>query len=120
MKRLMSTQDLLHRVVQFVGGEGGYFRRNHWVPLPECGNLEELNTYLEKCCRRDQHRVLNGSTEIVGAAMLHEQLHLLPLVAEAFELAETSSPTVNRLRCVRVRINRYSIPLPPGTKVKPE
>src|SRR6266581_3876138 len=29
-----------------VEGEGGYFRRNHWVPMPEARNLEELNAYL--------------------------------------------------------------------------
>lgn len=101
-----------------VEGEGGYFRRNHWVPLPEVRDLEELNTYLEKCCRQDQRRILSGRTETVGAAMLHEQPHLLPLATEPFELAETSFPTVDSLRCVRVRTNRYSIPLPPGTKVE--
>jgi len=50
--------------------------------------------------------------------MLHEQPHLLPLATEPFELAETSFPTVDGLRCVRVRTNRYSIPVPPGTKVE--
>jgi transposase len=28
-----------------VEGEGGYFRHNHWVPLPEAGDLDELNAY---------------------------------------------------------------------------
>ena len=37
-----------------VEGEGGYFRRNHWVPLPEAHDLDELNAYLERCCREDQ------------------------------------------------------------------
>jgi transposase len=101
-----------------VEGEGGYFRRNHWVPLPEFRDLEQLNTYLERCCREDQRRVLSGRMETVGAAMLHEQPCLLPLATEPFELAETSFPTVDGLRCVRVRTNRYSIPLPPGTKVE--
>ena len=101
-----------------VEGEGGYFRRNHWAPLPEVRDLEELNTYLEDCCQQDQRRILSGRTETVGAAMLHEQPHLLPLATETFELAETSFPTVDELRCVRVRTNRYSIPLPPGTKVE--
>jgi transposase len=101
-----------------VEGEGGYFRRNHWVPLPAFQDIGELNVYLEKCCRGDQHRVLSGRTETVGAAMLHEQPYLLPLATEPFELAETSFPTVDGLRCVRVRTNRYSIPLPPGTKVE--
>lgn len=101
-----------------VEGEGGYFRRNHWVPLPEARDLDELNVYLERCCRQDQGRVLDGRTETVGAATLAEQAHLLPLAAEPFELAEISFPTVDGLRCVRVRTNRYSVPLMPGTKVE--
>lgn len=98
--------------------EGGYFRRNHWVPVPQARDLAELNSYLERCCRQDQHRILSGRTETVGAAMLNEQPHLLPLASEPFELTETSFPTVDGLRCVRVRTNRYSIPLPPGTTVE--
>lgn len=101
-----------------VEGEGGYFRRNHWVPLPEANDLEELNAYLEQCCREDQNRVLAGRSETVGAAMLIEQAHLLPLVSEPFDLAEISFPTVDGLRCARVRTNRYSVPLRPGTTVE--
>lgn len=101
-----------------VEGEGGYFRRNHWVPLPEAGDLDELNAYLERCCREDQSRVLAGRSETVGTAMLTEQPHLLPLAAELFDLAEISFPTVDGLRCVRVRTNRYSVPLRPGVKVE--
>jgi transposase len=101
-----------------IEGEGGYFRRNHWVPLPEARDLEELNAYLERCCEQDQRRILAGRTEAVGVAMLNEQAHLLPLAAEPFELTETSFPTVDGLRCVRVRTNRYSTPLPPGTTVQ--
>jgi transposase len=52
-----------------VEGEGGYFRRNHWVLLPEFRDLEELNAYLERCCQEDQRRVLSGRMETVGAAM---------------------------------------------------
>jgi len=101
-----------------VEGEGGYFRRNHWVPLPEAHDLEGLNAYLEQCCRQDQGRIRDGRNETVGAALLTEQAYLLPLVAEPFDLTETSFPTVDGLRCVRVRTNRYSTPLPPGTRVE--
>jgi transposase len=101
-----------------IEGEGGYFRRNHWVPLPEAGDLQELNAYLERCCRQDQHRVLSGRAASVGEAMLNEQPHLLSLASERFELTESSFPTVDGLRCVRVRTNRYSTPLPPGTTVE--
>jgi transposase len=27
-----------------IEGEAGYFRRNHWVPLPQARDLDELNT----------------------------------------------------------------------------
>jgi transposase len=101
-----------------VESEGGYFRRNHWVPLPEVRDLAELNAYLEGCCHQDQQRVLSGRTEAVGAAMVQEQPHLLGLSAEPFDLTEKSFPTVDGLRCVRVRTNRYSIPLPPGTVIE--
>lgn len=101
-----------------VEEEGGYFRRNHWVPLPEARDLDELNAYLERCCREDQRRVLAGRSESVGAAMLMEQPYLLPVAAEPFDLAEVSFPTVDGLRCVRVRTNRYSVPLKPGTRVE--
>jgi transposase len=101
-----------------VEGEGGYFRRNHWVPLPEARDLEELNVYLEQCCKQDQRRILDGRTETVGAAMLYEQPYLMPLAAEPFDLSESSFPTVDGLGCVRVRTNRYSTPLPPGTVVE--
>jgi transposase len=101
-----------------VEGEGGYFRRNHWVPLPEAEDLEALNDYLERCCHEDQRRILNERIETVGAMMLSEQPHLLPLVSEPFDLVETSFPSVDGQRCVRVRTNRYSTPLPPGTTVE--
>jgi hypothetical protein len=59
-----------------------------------------------------------GRTETVGSAMLIEQLRLLPLAFEPFNLAEVSFSTVDGLRCVRVRTNRYSVPQKPGTKVE--
>jgi hypothetical protein len=101
-----------------VEGEGGYFRRNDWVPLPEARDLDELNAYLERCCREDQNRVLAGRSETVGAAMLIEHAHVLPLAAESFELVEISFPSVDGLHCVRVRTNCYSVPLRPGSKVE--
>ena len=99
-----------------VEGEVGYFRRNHWVPLPEAKDLEDLNAYLLACCRNDQQRQIDESRQRVGSALLTEQAHLLPLAAEPFDLTEVSWVTVDGLGCVRVRTNRYSAPLAPGTK----
>lgn len=101
-----------------IEAEGGYFRRNHLVPVSASSDLDALNTYLEQCCRQDLSRVLDGHAESIGARLLQEQPHLLPLATEAFELAEFSFPVVDHLRSVRVRTNRYSVPLAPGTCVE--
>jgi transposase len=101
-----------------VEGEVGYFRRNHWVPLPEAPDLESLNVYLLACCQQDQQRQIDGSVQKVGAALLVEQAHLLPLATEPFDLTERSWGAVDGLGCVRVRTNQYSAPLAPDTKVE--
>ncbi len=101
-----------------VEGEVGYFRRNHWVPLPEAPDLEALNRYLLACCQQDQLRQMDGAPQRVGTALLTEQSHLLPLATEPFDLTERSWVTVDGLGCVRVRTNRYSAPLAPGTKAE--
>jgi hypothetical protein len=54
----------------------------------------------------------------VGEAMRIEREHLLPLMNEGFELAETSFPLVDGQGCVRVRTNRYSVPLRAGSKTQ--
>ena len=41
-----------------VEGEAGYFRRNHWVPLPQAADLDALNAQLLAGCRADEARVI--------------------------------------------------------------
>ena len=45
-----------------VEGEGGYFRRNHLVPVPQVADLDALNELLLAGCRADEARVLDGRT----------------------------------------------------------
>jgi hypothetical protein len=99
-----------------VEGEVGYFRRNHLVPVPQAQNLEELNEQLRSYCQQDEQRRIAGKAMPVGEALRIEREHLLPLMAEGFELAETSFPTVDGKSCVKVRTNFYSTPLRPGTR----
>ncbi len=73
-------------------GEAGYFRRNHWVPVPKAIDLAELNRQLLDGCRGDEQRCIAGRDQSVGAALLIEQQHLLPLAAEGMDLARTSFP----------------------------
>jgi hypothetical protein len=101
-----------------VEGESGYFRRNHWVPVPVANDLDDLNAQLLTGCQQDERRVIAGREQSIGAAILVEREHLLPLAAERFDLAEIAFPTVDSHRCVRVRTNRYSVPALPGSTVE--
>jgi len=101
-----------------VEGEVGYFRRNHWVPLPQARDLAELNQQMLLACQQDQQRVLAGRGESVGVRMRIEQEHLLPLASEGFELTESSFPVVDGSGCVKVRGSFYSVPLKAGSKVQ--
>jgi len=101
-----------------VEGEAGYFRRNHWVPLPQAQDLDALNAQLLAGCRADEQRVLHGRTQSVGAAMLIERASLRPLAAEPFDLQEVSFPQVDGAGCVRVKTNPYSVPAAVGTCIE--
>jgi hypothetical protein len=100
-----------------IESEAGYFRRNHWVPVPQGADLADLNRQLAAACRQDEQRTISGRSQTIGAAWLVEREHLLPLASEGVDLAQTSFPTVNGLGCVKVRTNSYSAPLAAGTPV---
>jgi transposase len=101
-----------------IEGEAGYFRRNHWVPIPKARDLAELNAQLLAACREDERRLIAGRSEPVGALMIEERAHLLPLAEPGFGLADISFPRVDGLGCVRVRTNLYSAPAAPGKTVE--
>ncbi len=101
-----------------VEGEAGYFRRNHWVPVPQAVDLDALNAQLLAGCRADEQRVIQGRTQSVGEAMTIEHASLQPLATERFDLQEVSFPKVDGAGCVRVKTNPYSVPAPVGTCVE--
>jgi transposase len=103
-----------------VESEVGRFRRNHWVPVPQAPDLATLNAALLAACQADESRTVSGRGQTVGAALLAEREWLLPLAAEGFELRETSFLVVNRLGCVIVKTNAYSVPVRAGTRVQVE
>ena len=101
-----------------IEGEAGYFRRNHWVPVPNAADINDLNRQLLAACQVDEQRCIAGREQSVGSAMITEREYLLPLVAEGVDLARVSFPFVNSLGCVKVLTNSYSAPLTPGTQVQ--
>jgi transposase len=101
-----------------IEGEAGYFRRNHWVPVPEAEDIDALNRQLLRACQEDERRLIAGRERTVGSGLVIEREHLLPLAEEGFDLAQTSFPTVNGLGCAKVLTNMYSLPLPAGAQVQ--
>src|SRR6202034_2177402 len=91
-----------------VEGEGGQFRRNYLVPVPSVQHLEELNLVLLSGSVEEQGRAITGRTQTIGALMLAEQEHLLPLAAEGFDLASLHFPHINASGCAKVLTNFYS------------
>jgi hypothetical protein len=101
-----------------VEGEGGYFRRNHLVPVPEAADLEALNRKLRADCIADEVRQIGDRPALVGAMMVEERGHLEPLPLEGFDLAEAHSGLVDAKGCVKTHQNWYSTPLRAGTKAQ--
>jgi len=100
-----------------VEGEGGQFRRNYLVPVPSVQNLEELNLLLAAGSREEQSRVIAGRGQSIGAGMIAEREHLLPMAEEGFDLASFHFPEINASGCAKALTNFYSAPLPVGTSV---
>jgi transposase len=101
-----------------VEGEGGYFRRNHLVPVPAMADLDALNASLLADCRADESRVLAGRIDTVGTTMNIERDHLLPCATEGFDIAEIAFPLVDKHGCVTLKTNFYSVPVKVGTRVE--
>ena len=86
--------------------------------MPKVRNLEELNLLLAAGSKEDESRVIEGRTQSIGAGMIVEREHLLPLAQEGFDLASLHFPTVNGSGCAKALTNLYSAPLPVGTAVE--
>jgi hypothetical protein len=101
-----------------VEGEGGYFRRNHMVPVPKVASWEALNLHLLEESRRDEQRWIGERSQTVGVGMTMEREHLRALAEEGFDLAAVHFPQVNGSGCVKVLTNFYSVPVPVGREVQ--
>lgn len=93
-----------------VEGEGGRFRRNHCVPMPVVGSIEELNEMLEAADDADDGRRIGNRAMSVGHDWALERALLRPLPAEPFDTALTLTPRVDRYAQVMVRCCQYSVP----------
>ncbi|WP_206508072.1 IS21 family transposase [Streptomyces chrestomyceticus] len=94
-----------------VEGQIGYFRRNHFVPVPEVSTLAELNEMVDRWDREDEGRRIRSRPETVGEYFAVERPLLKPLPVEPFETGRWFTPRVDRYAQITVRTNRYSVPV---------
>ncbi|MFI7394914.1 hypothetical protein [Streptomyces tendae] len=62
-----------------VEGRIDYFRRNHFVPVPEVASLGELNEAVEQSDRQDDTRRIGALPRAVAEHFALEQPLLMPL-----------------------------------------
>lgn len=74
-----------------VEGMNGYFRRNHFVPVPEVSSLAELNEMVEQWDRQDDARRIGSRPKTVAEYLAVEQPLLMPLPEEPFETGRLRS-----------------------------
>ncbi|MFF1272454.1 hypothetical protein ACFVZC_03395 [Streptomyces marokkonensis] len=75
-----------------VEGQIGYFRRNHFVPVPEVSSLAELNEMVEQWDRQDDARRIGARSKTVAECFALEQPLLMPLREEPFETGRLFTP----------------------------
>ncbi|MFF7791315.1 IS21 family transposase [Streptomyces sp. NPDC007991] len=94
-----------------VEGQIGYFRRNHFVPVPEVGSLAELNAMVDRWDEEDDARRIRSRPRTVGEYFAAEQPLLKPLPTEPFETGRLFALRVDRYGQISVRTNHYSVPV---------
>lgn len=93
-----------------VEQEGGRFRRNHLVPVPEVDTLAELNERIARIEAQEDARHIADRPTSVGFDFAQEAPLLAPLPGEDFEPGTSLAPTVRRNGRITVRQSYYSVP----------
>ncbi|MCA1695416.1 MAG: IS21 family transposase [Actinobacteria bacterium] len=89
----------------------GYARRSFLVPVPVVhGGLGPLNARLERACRDDLARRLQGKPAVKADLLDEERPSLLPLPAEPFVAARVEPRSVDSLSLISFDANWYSVP----------
>lgn len=94
-----------------VEGQIGYFRRNHFVPVPEVATFAELNEMVDRWDLEDEGRRIRSRPRTIGEYFAVERPQLKPLPVEPFETGRWFTPRVDRYGQITVRTNRYSVPV---------
>lgn len=86
-------------------------QRDFLAGAPSFRDLDELNAYLEECCRKDLERKAPHSEKTRGELLREEASCLLPLPKSAFEACICRSTFVSKQALVQHQGNYYSAPV---------
>jgi transposase len=87
-----------------------FARLKYFVPVPQVGDLEELNARLAEQCRQDLRRKLRGQKAPKAVLLAEDQAAFLPLPAVPFDACRKELTRADREALVRFDTNDYSVP----------
>jgi hypothetical protein len=93
-----------------VEGTVKFARLKYFVPVPQVGDLEELNARLVEQCRQDLSRRLRGQRANKSVLLGEDQAAFLPLPEVPFDACRKSFARACALSLVRFDTNDYSVP----------
>ena len=94
-----------------VEGVVKFARLNFFVPVPQVGDLDELNKKLLSMCKGDMGRRLRGKSGTKAELIVDDQQAFLPLPPAPFDACRKQPTRANSLSLVRFDDNDYSVPV---------
>ena len=94
-----------------VEGVVKFARLNFFVPVPQAGDLDELNKKLALMCKDDMGRRLRGKSGTKAELIVEDQQVFLPLPPTPFDACRKQPTRANSLSLVRFDDNDYSVPV---------
>jgi transposase len=94
-----------------VEGVVKFARLNFFVPVPQVGDLEEMNSKLAEMCRQDMNRRVRGKTGTKAELLKEDQRAFLTLPPAPFDACRKQPTRANSLSLVRFDDNDYSVPV---------
>ena len=94
-----------------VEGVVKYARLNFLVPVPQAGDLEELNLKLVQACREDLKRRLRGKSATKDQLLAEDRQAFLPHPAGEFDACRKVPTRATSLSLARFDRNDYSVPV---------
>jgi len=94
-----------------VEGVVKFARLNFFVPVPQVGDLDELNSKLAQMCREDLKRRLRGKRATKREMLKEDETAFLSLPVDGFDACRKQPTRANSLSLVRFDDNDYSVPV---------